>query len=87
MEKKILNTVIFALLYFEQLGKKYNESDRKETEAARVNFAHLLNKGKLDKTALSKAKAKYLSLLSKEFDQMTLLPLPVKKTAPKKKKK
>jgi hypothetical protein len=48
MEKRILNIATFARMYFEKLGKIYDETNSKQRQAADKNFRRILKKGELD---------------------------------------
>ena len=70
MKKRILNIATFARLYFEKLGKKYDETDRKQRESADKNFRRVVKNGQLDPSAFSEVKEEMLKKLSEEIDDL-----------------
>jgi len=67
MNKRILNIATFARMYFEKLGKLYDETDRKQREAADKNFRRIIKKGEIDLVVFEQVEAEYLSQLIEEI--------------------
>jgi hypothetical protein len=70
MKKRILNIATFARLYFEKLGKKYDETDRKQRESADKNFRRIIKNGQLDPSSFAVVKEEMLKKLGEEIDDL-----------------
>ena len=70
MEKRILNIATFARMYFEKLGKIYDETNSKQRQAADKNFRRILKKGELDLVVFEQVEKEYLEQLIKEMQSI-----------------
>lgn len=76
MNKRILNIATFARRYFEQLGKLYDENDRKQRESADKNFRRIINKNQLKLDVFEKVRVAYLEQVDSEISELTKPPKP-----------
>ena len=70
MNKRILNIATFARMYFEKLGKTYDETDRKQREAADKNFRRIMKEGKLDLAIFEQVQQEYVFQLLQEIESI-----------------